>query len=246
MGTGARKLRRALVVTGSLALLVAGVLLLRSRPGGVAVEATGAHLATPSALADAAHRLKRQPATVPHTFILARVTATRTSAWQMFEAEPRDAAWAPRMEGNLLTRLAPALAAMPGASLGELTCHSSACRVTVDLTPELKRELNRANTGGDGAGFFMDIVLRQHSLLAPAWGFNSDHEGTVWERASHLLRLASVEEFLISYRRARLLHEELLLMFDENTHDPDAYPGAMSRLTAKVWARNREYAARER
>jgi hypothetical protein len=132
------------------------------------------------------------------------------------------------MEEAIRAALAPHVAALAGASLSELRCHATACRLAVELTPALKARLDLE--APDGVGFATDRLVG--SLGAPLARASDalwdDEEVPAWVRL-----LGDLGSWLDRERHRRLTRETTILMFDEGTHDPAGYAARIAAVRAR-------------
>jgi hypothetical protein len=212
---------RTSLVLAALVALSTGVFLAR-RYEGNRVDPCGDH-----------HVVNRPGRTAPARFLTDELREDRKhrSLVELYGAEPRNVGWAPGMEAQLRSAMAPTLARLPGATLSRVCCHSTACRIVIDVTPELKARLNAdarealARTGrvvrGEPAFGLATPALEAMGFAAPSRRPNSARPW--WN--SFACRFGYCDLGGPAERRnlATLLHEDSIVMFDPMTYSPSDY-----------------------
>lgn len=138
------------------------------------------------------------------------------------DAEARDPVWAPGMEAAVRRTVVAGLANLDGAEIAALECRTSACRLVIRITANLKERLLAHEPQG-GAFATSQLVLRRGGLapsVAPTW-LRRTEGPTWWRELTDFARGAQV--FLGRDPWADLLEEESILSFSPETHDPPSY-----------------------
>jgi hypothetical protein len=186
------------------------------------------------------HRLVHRPdGTAPTRWLTdeMRQDHMHRSLVELFAGEPRDLGWAPGMEAQLRAVITPLLPRLPGATLSRVCCHSTACRIVVDLTPALKDRLNAdarralARAGRVGSP---ELTFGLATAALESMGFAVPMRRTNSARpwwSSLACRFGYCEVGGVAELRAftALLREESTVLFDPLTYRPADYAAWLQR-----------------
>jgi len=181
------------------------------------------------------------PALKPGDWLLGsrRSSFERRSSDELFALEPRHVVWAEAMEHEIRSLIEPEITKLDGLRLGALCCHRTACRLVLHLTRDLKERLNtEARRQGQETIFAAAKILGEAGPIGRGRWDNPDTPE--WRKRARFFGLGIIPDVTVFWRMERKLREEIIIYFDEKTHDPAALAGSVQQIRAKMRSRLEE------